>query len=571
MIRVFLAAALFAVLPLTAGAQVEKQVEVTKAYVPSVGDAQKLAVVPDMTDTTRMRPEIDYTITPLSLHTMLETRPIRPATVTYWEFNRPLPFYLKAGAGYPLNSVVDFYASSQNPGTGYVVGYINHEGRYAKIADDWGQKNNATQMLNRIGTAAGKYFGRHILEGTLSYENRLYHRYGLFDAGASRAVNYGDANVAVRFGDDFKDLSRVNFEVALHGGFFFDHSDWDDYNTKARQTDFGVDAKIARGFGRHRLSVAAGYQRIGGLKAIDEYRQHLIHAALRYGVQGGVVDFEAGADYFHDKNRGVKTGNYIIPFARLDFNLGTPGLKPFIELDGSLRDNSFRSLTRLNPYVASPVEDATLGPLFAPAKSSVDYNGRFGVGGSLWRERFNYRLYAQFSIHDNHLYWFGAPRTLSQGDGGEELQMPYPGLLLPTYDRQTVTSFNGEVEWRPVSPLRVWLGAHGYIYNDDTWMGNGSASFKGDAGLRFDGRKIAFGVSAAVQSVRKWTLLISDDEHMTFEAPFAVDLRAEFEWKVSARVTLFAEGRNLANRRLYEFPWFPEYGANFTAGVKMNF
>ena len=44
-----------------------------------------------MTDTTRIRPEIDYTITPLSLQTTLTTRPIRPATVTYWEFNRPQP------------------------------------------------------------------------------------------------------------------------------------------------------------------------------------------------------------------------------------------------------------------------------------------------------------------------------------------------------------------------------------------------------------------------------------------------------------------------------------------------
>ena len=55
-------AALMAALPWGASAQVEKRVEVTKAYVPSVEGASKLAVVPDMTDTVKMRPEIDYTI-----------------------------------------------------------------------------------------------------------------------------------------------------------------------------------------------------------------------------------------------------------------------------------------------------------------------------------------------------------------------------------------------------------------------------------------------------------------------------------------------------------------------------
>ena len=52
--------------------------------------------------------------------------------------------------------MLDFYASSQNPGTGYVVGYVNHEGRYAKIKNDFGIRNNSTRMLNRIGAAAGK-------------------------------------------------------------------------------------------------------------------------------------------------------------------------------------------------------------------------------------------------------------------------------------------------------------------------------------------------------------------------------------------------------------------------------
>lgn len=136
--RVIFAAFVLAVLPRLAAAQVEKQVEVTKAYVPRVEGASKLPVEPDMTDTTRLRPEIDYSITPLSLRTSLTTRPIRPATVTYWEFNRPLPFYLKAGAGYPLNSVLDFYATTQNPSTGYLMGYVNHEGRYADIRNVFG-------------------------------------------------------------------------------------------------------------------------------------------------------------------------------------------------------------------------------------------------------------------------------------------------------------------------------------------------------------------------------------------------------------------------------------------------
>ena len=48
----------------SAMAQVAKQVEVSKDYAPTVDKAQKIAIVPDMTDTVKMQPEIEYTITP---------------------------------------------------------------------------------------------------------------------------------------------------------------------------------------------------------------------------------------------------------------------------------------------------------------------------------------------------------------------------------------------------------------------------------------------------------------------------------------------------------------------------
>ncbi len=50
-----------------------------------------------------------------------------------------------------------------------------------------------------------------------------------------------------------------------------------------------------------------------------------------------------------------------------------------------------------------------------------------------------------------------------------------------------------------------------------------------------------------------------------------VDLGADFEWKISGRVAVFVEGRNLLDRKLYEYPWYPEYRVNFTAGAKVVF
>ena len=62
--RILIYLMLILILPALAQAQVSKQVNVEKDYTPHVESAQKLAMVPDMTDTVMMRPEVDYAFTP---------------------------------------------------------------------------------------------------------------------------------------------------------------------------------------------------------------------------------------------------------------------------------------------------------------------------------------------------------------------------------------------------------------------------------------------------------------------------------------------------------------------------
>lgn len=583
--RLLIIAALAAVAwPATSQAQVEKQVEVTKAYVPTVESAVKLAVAPDMTDTTRMRPEIDYTITPLSLETGMQTPTIQPAKVTYWEFNRPQPFYLKIGGGYPLNSLLDFYAATQNPGTGYLLGYVNHEGRFGELRNDLGVARDALRMFNGAGIAAGKYLGRHTLEAALSYDNRMYTRFGswildkLYYSGAgllpaasaapgdpaefadpAMRLDYGDARIAVRLGDNFKDLSRTNFEVELRGGLF---NDLTKANPGLRELSAGAGGRIARGFGSHRVALHAGYDRsVERLTAAGdplECTRQQIEAGLRYGYDGGLVRLELGADYVFDRTGDDASRHRIFPFARFDFNLGASGFRPFVEADGGVRMNDPRTMARMNPYLASVGGTAT--------PSTAEWNGRIGFGGGTGNGVMNYRIYAGYTQRSDACYWAAA------GFDGPEL-CGFLGSYLPFVADQRVVSFNGEAACRPVSTLVFSLGLHGYIYNDDAPLATGLPAFEGDFGVRYDGRKVAFGAEVRLQSAREWSMLLSDGSFASepLRAPFGADVRARFEWKISHRVSFFAEGRNLANRRLCEIGGYPEYGAHFIAGFKLNF
>ena len=64
--------------PMMVAAQVSKHVEVTKAYIPEVPEAVKLPIEPNMVDTVKMRPEIDYSISPKMYSTSLATHSFQP-------------------------------------------------------------------------------------------------------------------------------------------------------------------------------------------------------------------------------------------------------------------------------------------------------------------------------------------------------------------------------------------------------------------------------------------------------------------------------------------------------------
>lgn len=549
--------------------QVEKQVEVTKAFVPKLDKASKLTIHPDMSDTVKMRPEIDYSITPLTLKTKLATRTIKPATVTYWEFNRPKPIYVKVGGGYPASSLFDFYFSSQNPSTGYVVGYANHDGRYAKIKNDFGVKRSARYMSNSGGVIAGKYLGRQTIEIDASYNNYLNSRYGahrdmaeITETTVGSKVNYGVVGVDLRYGDDFVDLSRFNFNIAVGGSMFMDHSDYAANISnigKARQIDWNAEATVARMFGSHKLLLDASYQVMVGQKAIDNYSQNTLKIGFHYGYDGDLMDIELGADYYRDDVVNTKANSYFIPQAKLSFNLGDGAFIPYVSLSGELRDNSYESLIKENPYVRPPS---------FLLESSVDYNLRLGVEGNLSYTKFAYRLFVGWSILHNHNYWYGLTDSNGVGTFSGEF-MPYLSLL-------EVASLNGELAYRPIRNLLMTLEAHLYMYSDNNLeIKHGAPSFTTDLKFKYSTGRFSFGASAEFQSVREWSIVKGEytvnAQQTAFVAPFSIDVKADVSCRISRGIDIFTEVGNIANMRLYEQPYYPEYGVNFTAGVKMSF
>ncbi len=566
--------------PMFAAAQINTRVEVSKAYVPDVDPAAKPAIVPDRTDTVRLRPDIDYSITPSVYSAPFAVRPFEPSRISYWEIDRPDPFYLKAGVGLPLRSVVDFHASTQHPDVGYAAGWLNHDGFYGKIRDLAGKRERATRTHNRLGGAAGHYFGRHLLEGRLEGGLQTFRRYGaidpLSDYGVGDPVRYADAGMKVRFGDDFNNLEKFNFDVSAAVDYFNGRSKG---IVEGKNGQWGVDfgVRLGRRFGRHDLVLNAGYGfcRFRPDAGFDNYRMRRLDLGIRYDFMVRAIDFCAGLDYVYTTTIDVvpaEYNHYVLPWARIRFKSIGDGLVPFIEVDGTVERNDYGSLARVNPYVQAG--------LFS-AKPTVDYNLRGGFAGSLREGRFAYSLRIEIKWQENARYWY-LTGVLPADDDAQAIYTGNPLWYSMVADRRTISSLVFDLHWRTLSGFYTDARVRGSLLDDrgmigDEWIGGGVPQLEASCTVGLKRRKFEVAASVDIESVRCWSALqqSSSPEKPTvltrLRVPITCNLSLRADWHFSHALTLFAEGDNLANARLFRWGAYPEPGIGFTAGVKMTF
>lgn len=550
--RVYYIILLLALVPCVLQAQVQKQVEVSKDYTPTVSTAQKLAIVPDMTDTVMMRPDVDYTVTPRSFETSLMPNKFRPATITYWDYNSSRPLYAQLAMGAPLASEADLYVSTYNKDRGYAMAYANHWGDYRSRYNLLDEKvtSKTTEMDNRIGGRAGLFLGRRLLEVDLSADHRLRHRYPT----TGEKIAFGRGVGKIRFGDDFTDLSRWNFNLEVGGSLFTDKVETDKFNQATVQGSVALGKLIAE---HHQLRLHATYDGAFGGQMLKSYKNSVFSVGARYGLETARFELLVGVDYYYDRvAESTDSPHHLFPYLRMSWKNTREGFVPFIEVDGSLRRNDYATLIFDNPYLKASSEVASA---LSSQPNETSYNGRAGFGGNVGGGVFTYSLSAEFNIADNHLYWYSMGADYGVADAYQHsLRLDGSALVRPS------GAFEAEVR----AGVYVWENYEDYYSN--------RPNFNLGASLRYLSRKFRAGVNLGYASAIKW-MTLNDTPSKDGKPQFSytrtndtLTLGVEAEWRINDRWAVYAEGRNLTGSRVYEWLNYYRSSAEGMLGVKFT-
>ncbi len=540
----------------TSMAQVNKEVEVTKAYIPTVSKADKPLLEAHIADTAYMSPNVDYNITPLSITTPLQTQPIKPATVTYWEFNEPATAQVKVGAGYPLNSLLQAYWSSHDSSRGYIAAGVDHAGNYSSIENVYAEKISAMQNINSVDLAGGLYIGRRkTLAGALSYLNNSYSNYA-FEQVVSPNINYQQVGTSLSYGDSFVNLDRFNYSASLEYDHFYDKA-----SNNSNRVALGGRAGKNYDFGRVLANV--DYQSIS-----SSYLYHSnnfgLGAVLSREIWGEWAA-ELGVQYLMASAESWESGSthhYFIPQLSIGRSASI-AISPYLKIGGEVESNDYSSLALINPYIGA----ASCG------ESSVDYNFEGGIEGRLFASKLNYRLFLEYQVGVNSRYW----AYLMIDEPSNSSTDIYSGYFDVDYASLDSSSLGVEIGYLPLNNLAIEFDMrfNSYVASSSTEYLVGLPAFESSLDAVYSLRNWNFRVSGRVVGERKFSVVeqISASTTTTslssVDLPAAFDLGFEVQWRKSDRVMIFVEASNICGESLYPWPYYRGYGAQATAGVKI--
>lgn len=536
-------------------AQEHKRVEVTTIYTPEVAASEKLAVPASIADNPNIEPDIVYNIHPDTWQIKLEDYNFTPAKASFWTFDRAERFYTNLASGYPLISNAEFKYMTQNVRLGYIGFDLAHDGNFSKrMSGGFVERDIAESydMRNSISVNGGLVAGCQLFEGSINYDFDIYNRYALIRNPSS--LYFHDADVKLRYGDAFADLSRLNFEVEVHGGYW-SHTPplmpHEDVYLAIPEFRAGGSVRLMREFDNNIVGLSAEYDMWQSVWS--SYQDMRFGVNAQYARDFGVVAVNATLGYLYDRVRDrEKPSHFILPGLRMDFDCKLDALQPYVDINTTVSQNGVSELYKTNPFIDYDYSHTTM--LTMPNTRS--YNLSAGIAGKALTSRLSYRAYVGVNFMRDQVLWFIN-------------EVGTFGVAAADNNRFI---FGAEVEYRPFGGFSVdaMFAAHA-----DNSTGNYSVSdarVRGAVNVKYSLKRWKFYLSGNLTGRRSWSAIeASEVAYKAFTAPAVFDLGAGVSFRASNSIEVYVDGYNLLNQNIFDYAYYYRNGIGCMAGVKIEF
>ncbi len=348
--------------------KMNQQVEVVKAYRPSVSKAAKIDLLPEISDTTRFRPDLNYQTSSHPITYGFQSSVLKASNQFQREINYPGYGKISGGFGTNFTPFFDFFLSNPNSINGTFGVQMNHLSSQGKVKLKGGNEIDAPFSYNKAAI-----FGSYVLDGVtiaseLSYQRDMNRFFGYPIAipatiMTNTFVKYFDQNQLNQLG--YFDLS-VKSNASANGLMKFNTGIRLSYfNTSTNQVEKGISFKgdFIYDFGAFSGKLNTGFEHFEteNVTSFSDFpllfspKNSWLRLSPTILFKRDLFSFEGGITLcsgFGDMS--TKFGIY--PNGIFTLNTAMKNLSLYAGVDGSLQNNNYSKIAAENRWINPTLE-----------------------------------------------------------------------------------------------------------------------------------------------------------------------------------------------------------------------
>ena len=559
--------------------KLKQEVEVVKAYQPSILDAQKINDIPQIKPEQTEAPTFDYSIFSKPVFSTFDPTPVAAAKMV-GDPKEPLGLgLLKLGFGNYLTPYGELFFNAQptqKSNFGMHFSHLSSSGKVKLLNEDLVK---APESENTAEIFGKKFFRKSTLFGSLAFDRKAFTYYGYAGDRLSDALKeemiphyqdkqyFSKGTATVHLKSETLSTAELNYDFGAKYHYFISKTGQTEHEV-VLSGDVSKNIDNALGLLSASLTVYKAdsimnrfYSEFGKkqqtiLRANPSVMWSTENASLQLGLNTAMIlDIDTDTDF------------KIWPKVKAEWSPVPQVLTLFAGVDGHLQHNTYSAIAAENPY-ADPYHDV--------ANTNYKYIVSGGFKGKL-TSKTNYVAEASWSaIEKQHFYVIEGTNIFTEGATTRNLNNTFNWV----YDDVNILKLSGEVMHSVSDDFSVRLLGNYYSYDlkslEKPWqMPNFdftlSGVYKPAEQLKFTADIIAVGSRTALMNDYSPNFSLAPPTSHEISMDPIIDLNVGAEYQFSPKLNFFAKLNNFGFQKYEQWLGYTNKGLNWLAGISYSF
>jgi hypothetical protein len=528
-----------------------REVTLYNPYKPSLQDVVKKSFLPDMNDSTKVRPVFKYDLRPEPFMPSYTVSPIKPASLIPDPLPKLYNSYIILGLGNYLTPLAEISITNGRSKNGAIGLDVRHFSTNGKVELQNNEKAFAGYMDNDASLFGKRYFKNSILNGSVDLSQKTLYAYGydtIFKdynpAKKNIRLNYLNTGARIDMASTKLDSSGLSYNFGLAYNFFYDTQKLYQHNVDFK----GQLAKSYKGF-----YAGSGFEFDYFSYSDSVYSNPRYIASISPFIKKRSDEWAVKLGFQALLDKGVmETAKFhIYPDLNFSFNVVPSYVGFFADMSGKLVKNEPINVIGENPFI---FPDLTL---FKIPNTDYALIIKAGLKGSDGMEGY-YQVSASYSVVNDLLLYSNYVIT------GDPLTSHRGNFFIPITDDGDILNIHGEMNGKIADLLSFNAEGNWYRYtlssNDFAWN---KPDWDASIGLKYNlMNKIIAGVNLNALGKRK-ELVTTDDINVVgssfniVDIPSTLSFNLNAEYRYTKTLSFWIKLNNISFSRNYEWAFYP--------------